>query len=443
MKRLILDHYRRWIWVLLCCVVLEFFIGMFIAGNPLIFEFYTMLTALWTGGTLLSFDLKRGLLRTIATLPLTGRQIGRACWLAAVPIPAVILTVLLFAGAATFYHINPERPLAIRPLVMASLFTLAWLGINFTMVFNGTRGFGDNGWEFIRNAVINWFAILVFFGSMVLCHGAAKDPLRAGLILGAGALLTVLGWRRAEQFEPGRAGIYLGRIEPPKIGPGPRLTPLERKTPPGMDRAPAGYSGLPFLLRTACFRASMQALGTAILMILLFQFQGLIRTQDSANSSLRMVTVMSCLFLIFFQLMPLQMHLRFLRTLPISTTRLALTMFAVTLLPIAALGGVIMVFAGLRLGPAAALSVSQTTTFILALAALFVASRAIGVIGSAAFLLGEFLLYDKISLSTAVLIALATTFVAFIFTRHALSHSKRPYRIASDFSGSLPWAGGR
>lgn len=141
MKRLILDHYRRWWRVLALSAALEFGLGFTIAADPKMpFEFWAFLLALWTGATLLSFDLKNGALRALAPLPLTSRQISRGWWLATVPIPAIVLALLLFSGAAVFCHIDPSRALPAERLAMASLFTLVWLGMDFTLVFNATRG---------------------------------------------------------------------------------------------------------------------------------------------------------------------------------------------------------------------------------------------------------------------------------------------------------------
>ena len=133
MKRLILDHFRRWWWVLALVAVLEFGLGWFIASRPEDnFEFWGLMLAMWTGAILLSFDLRRGVVRAVAPLPLTARQIGRSWWLATVAIPAIALAALLFSGAGTFYHFHPDQAFPADRLALASLFNLVWLGTVFT-----------------------------------------------------------------------------------------------------------------------------------------------------------------------------------------------------------------------------------------------------------------------------------------------------------------------
>ena len=67
MNRLILDYFRRWWWVLALACVLEFGLGWFIVSVPeQNFEFWGLLLAMWVGANLVSFDLRRGILRAVA-----------------------------------------------------------------------------------------------------------------------------------------------------------------------------------------------------------------------------------------------------------------------------------------------------------------------------------------------------------------------------------------
>ena len=133
MKRLMLDYFRRWAWVLALGGIFEFGLGWFIANRPEDnFEFWGLMLALWAGAVLLSFDLRRGVVRAVAPLPLTARQIGRSWWLATVPLPAIALAALLFSGAGTFYHFHPTKVFPAGRLAWASIFNLMWLGTTFT-----------------------------------------------------------------------------------------------------------------------------------------------------------------------------------------------------------------------------------------------------------------------------------------------------------------------
>lgn len=456
MKQLILDHYRRWLWVLALGAALEFGLGWFIAASPrFTFEFWAFLIALWTGAVLLSFDLKRGVLRPVAVLPLKGSQIGRSWWLAAVPIPALALAALLFSGAGICCHFHPNHAFPGERLVMASLFTSVWLGIEFTMIFNAARGFGGNWREFICNSFLSWLTILMFFGSMLFCLDASRSPFKSAILLGFGALLTAVGWVRAEQFDPGRAGLYLGRVEPPNLRRGGlRLTPLKPRIPPGQDRAPGGYGGIAFLLSTTFVRAFLYIAAMVALMALLWRWQSHMVT--GFPDLVLLATIwgfMSCWFIVFYQFMPILRHLRLLRTLPISTTRLAAMMLALAILPLTALGALVTVVVWLALDVPAALTVLNSYAFTLASAALcvfFAVWRGAGMQAYAlllfslfGFLVGRFWLqglfhYPELPLSLAGTIVALCVVSAFLLTRHALSHGSRAYHVQADPSGGFP-----
>ena len=121
MTRLILDYYRRWGRVLAIGAVPPLIMGWWITVEPKTpIEFIVALLPVWL---LHLFDLSRGAVRVLLTLPLTARQIGRSWWFANVFIPAIMVAALLFlgAGAAVLWHPYqawwsppPRRPSPIR-----------------------------------------------------------------------------------------------------------------------------------------------------------------------------------------------------------------------------------------------------------------------------------------------------------------------------------------
>lgn len=458
MKNIMLDHFRRWGWVLALCGGLELVLGWSIVASPTTpMEFWALLLTMWTGATLLSFDLKRGVLRALAPLPVTGRQIGRSWWLATVTIPAIALAVLLFLGAGTFYHFHPDQAVRADRLAVVSLFNLAWLGISFTMVFNATRGFGGNLREFYWNGAVSGLAILAFFGSMLLCQNAATSPVKAGVLLGLGALLTAVGWVRAEQLELGRAGLYLGRIEPPNLRrAGNRLTPLASKIAP---HVPGGDGGIPFLIRTTCVRGFLQLAGMATLMAIVWRWQTQqLSSPTNLGGMVAVGSLMCAWFVLFYQFMPHLGQLRLLRTLPISTIRLAVVMIGLAVLPLITVGVLTAGVAGLALGKSAMHTVASRFTFILAPTALGVFVAVWQGAGKQAYAgllltlfgfwmggmwLQTFLHYPEIPFRLAGLIAASSLLLAFLLTRRALSHSHRACRIQANPAATLPWGAGR
>ncbi len=462
MKRLMLDYFRRWSWLLALVGVLQFRFGWSIANRPEDdFEFWGLCLAGFMGANLLALDLGRGVVRAVAVLPLTGRQIGRSWWLATVPIPAIASAALLFLGAATFCHLHPNQVFPAARLAMASLFTLMWLGIVFTLIFNAPRGFRGHGWEDARTLFFGLLGIMMLFGGMLLCQGASRKPIARAIFLGVGAVLTVWSWLRAEQFDLGRDGqVDLGRLGQSNLRrPGPRLTALEPKIAPGRHCAPGGPGGIPFLIRTTFVRmflylAAMNAV-IALLAPLESWWQGHAIPQDLAIVMFAGGSFMFCGFVIVFELLPVLRQLRWLRTLPISATRLAAVMIAITLLPLIALGALAAGVVGPALGASAAITFLKSYTYILAPASLCVFFCVWRGDGMQAYALLGFTLFGFLKLhgwlqlhshrlelpfSLIGPIVAISVLLAFLLTRYALLHSSRAYRVQANPFGNAPWA---
>src|SRR6516225_3401487 len=257
MMRLMLDYFRRWWWVLALAGLFELWVGSWISNRPQDpFEFWILMGALWAGANLLSFDFKRGALRPVAGLPLTGRQVGRAWWVATVPLPAIGLAALLFLGAGTFCQFHPHKSLPTTQLALGSLFSLVWLGNAFPMIFGVTRGWLGNRWQMGSNFLISILGFLMLFGSMLLAQGAAKSPFKCALLLGVGGFMTLVGWVDADRLDIGRGvQFYRGRPELPTMGRQRfQLTPLELKSIPNQPLSEAGAGGMPFFIFSRAMR---------------------------------------------------------------------------------------------------------------------------------------------------------------------------------------------
>ena len=442
MKRIILDHFRRWWWILALGSVFAFVQGWFIADNAkYAFEFWILLLALWTGANLLSLDLRHGVVRAVAVLPLTARQIGRSWWLATVAIPAIALAALLFWGAGMFYHFHPGRVFPADRLVMASLFTLLWLGSLFTMIFP-TPGFFGNGWERARTYFFSVLSMMMILPGMVFFQDASKKPFKFAIFLGVGALLTIAGWFRAERLVLGRASF--------------RLAALQCKAPRGRHQAPDGVGGIPFLISTTFVRTFLNGMAMVALMLLVMALQGgvnshVIEIQTSIFPFL-------LFFLIYLQFTPVLRLLRFLRTLPISATRLAAVMIAIAILPFIALAPLVAGVAWLALGTPATITVLKSYTFILAPASLcifFAVWQGAGIQAYALLLftmfgfqqvplwLQVFFHYPEVPFSLTGKIVALCVLLAFLLTRRALMHSSHAYRIQANPFGQSPMGRGQ
>ena len=448
MKRLMLDYFRRWAWVLALGGMLEFGLGWSIANRPEDnFEFWGLLLALWTGANLLSLDLRRGVVRAIAPLPLTARQISRSWWLATVALPAIAFAALLFAGAGTFYHFHPTQGFPADRLAWASIFNLMWLGTTFTAIFSATRGSYRSWREFASTGVFSLLSGAMILGGMMFFQDASKRPFKCALLLGVGGLLTVVSWFRAEQFG-------LGRAEPFNPGrAGVRLTLPPSTNPSTYHRPPEGYGGIRFLISSTFVRIFLWAAAMIALMALLQQWQDQAMPRYAAISSFaEMGSFMSCLCIVFFQFLPVLRQLRFLRTLPTSATRLAAVMITIVILPLIALGALAAGGAGLALGTPAGLTVLKSYTFILAPAALCVFFAVWRGDGNQAYLLLIITLFGlqqvQLRLQTALHylelpfslcgpIALSCVLLAFLLTRCALRRSSHTYRVQANPFGNI------
>jgi uncharacterized membrane protein (UPF0136 family) len=448
MKRLMLDYFRRWAWVLALAGMLEFGLGWFIANRPEDnFEFWGLLLALWTGANLLSFDLRRGIVRAVAPLPLTARQIGRSWWLATVALPAMALAALLFAGAGTFYHFHPSKVFPVGRLALASLIYLLWLGAISCGTFSATRG-SYGGWrKFASTGVFSLLSGAMILGGMIYFRDASKHSFKCALLLGVGGLLTVVSWVRAEQF-------CLGRAEPFNPGrAGIRLTPLPSTNPSTYHRPPEGYGGIPFLISTSFVRMFLYVAAMLALMALLQQWQGQgMPRHVSISSFAELGSFMSCGFIIVVQFLPVLRQLRYLRTLPTSPTRLAAVMISIVILPLIALGALVAGGAGLVLGAPAGLTVLKSYTFILAPASLCVFFAVWRGDGKQAYVLLVITLFGlqqvqlrlqaalhslELPFSLCGSIAAICVLLAFVLTRCALMHSSRTYRVQANPFGNI------
>jgi len=447
MKRLMLDYFRRWWWVLALGGALQTRFGWSIAKRPEeAFEFWVFLVALWMGALLLNFDLQRGVARTVLALPLTARQIGRSWWLATIPIPALALTALLFLGAGTFHYFHPDTVFPAGRLALASLFVLPWLGTTFTSIYGMNNQVIFGNWRERTSAT--FFSLLgtaMLFGGMLTLQDSTKQPVKFAIYLGIGALLIVAGWLRAERFVLGRASF--------------RLPALRCKSPCGQYRVPGGYGGIPFLISTTCNRIFLYIAAMVALMALLMTWQGqAVPRQIAIVIFAGTSSFMVCGFTLVFQLLPVLRQLRLLRTLPISPTRLAIVMIAMVVLPLIALGALATGVAGLALGTQAAMTFLKSYTLILAPAALsvfFAVWRGDGVsayvllavtlFGFQQVTLGVqgFFHYPELPFSLIGPIVAAALLLALLLTRSALVRSRHAYRVQANPVGNFAWGTGQ
>lgn len=463
MKKLILDHFRRWWWVLALGAAYALVLGWSMAipadtgelwhgkksfllvwlkvqSNLFVMQVYCL--AVFTGAMLLLFDLQRGITRVVTALPLTAIQIGRGWWLATVAIPAIAYAALFFLGAGTFCLFHPNQVFPAARLAVAGLFTLLWLGMSFTIYFaqfTNKHGLRGNWRERTGNFFISVLVIWMTFG-FALSLNAPKNPVKLAVFLVAGALLTIVGWFRAGQFSPPRpkqAGVHRR--------PGLWLTPLA----PGISPVPDGRGGIPFLISAHFFKTFLICVSVAAWMLLVLTWQGAIKSWQEAFETIGGIGAVFWV-VIFLFVSPVVRQMRWLRTLPISATSLAAALFAITCLPFLALGVLVAGIAALACGTPLAVRIVENYALIFAPASvcIFFAVR-LG-IGIPAYLVllvtmagSQMVPHRPIPFSLGGPLAAGCVLLAFLLTRHALRHSSRAYRIQANVFNKDPWGAAR
>lgn len=477
MTRLILDYYRRWSLVLSLGVALQVIQGWWITADARIpIEFTSSMIPICAGLILPLFDLSRGVIRVVGTLPLTLAKLGRGWWLANVLIPAIILVALLFlgAGAAAFCH--PDQALPLKRLAMASLITVLWLGTMFALIFPAifpATGKFRNRWRGILTvavgAVLTIFLIFWMIFGFVLSPGAANNPIKLAIFLVGGTWLTFVGWFRAGRFNP--AGVRFGspttelsdKFYAHKAGAAGIPTPLS--TAP--HQPPEGHGGILFLLRTTFIQGLFCCVSGGIFFLMFVwcasRFPDLVRLPMpgqgvfviNLREGFEISTPTSTVLLMFilFRLQPSLMQLRFLRTLPISAAKLGAVIIASVILPVVAVGMLMTGIAGLSVGTPAALIVLKSCILILAPMALsifFTVWRGGGIQAYALFLVGVMAWISVISASQNITfpfaegVAVAGVTLAWLLTYYALLRGGRAYRAQTDpLTRFFTWSAGR
>ena len=468
MRQLILDHFRRWWWVLALGAAYATILGWCVALPPdylqhargthifwpvwlnvqgRMFVANTFCLATGVGALLLSFDLHRGLVRGVRALPVTRKQIGRAWWWATAGIPGIASVALLFLGAGTFYLLHSDKPFPFARLMLTGVFSVLWFGTVLTTYLNKATGsgFGPARHAALVNLVTGALLIWMIFG-FALSLDAVNNPIKRAAFLLAGVLMTAIGWSRAGKFDPmPGAQSSVGRaLQFISSGGGSLLTPLASADTRDLVRAPHDSGAIPFLMKSAFTRIFFMMLVLIVYAGVVFRLEGLIHSWDDA---VRYIGRMAAVFwtIIFFQITPILRHLRCLRTLPISTNRLAVVLMWLGILPLLALGASVAGAAWLISGSAEAIAVLGGYTFTLAPAALcicFGVWRGGGLLSSAFLLIvliGAFALSRReIPVPLSGLIVFLCVLSAFLLTRYALNRSRQPY--LSRGATEIPWS---
>lgn len=325
MKRIILDHFRRWWWVLTACLIAYFVIQASYmhkensrsSDDPTtasiqhmingIHHTFVFQAVMWLG-FLLVWDLQRGLSRVLTSLPVTTKQIGRAWWLASVAFPAIalgivgLLAVLIFSGGTNI-------PILMKYYLANWSLVALYLGAAFGALTFMVTTMPDSLIDRIRALPCNLLFAFAIFGVIYLQLGILK-PTQTQLIFAAYVILSVLGWFRAETLVLKRAGF--------------RLAPSTSKNRQNGRACSKGYGGLRFLFQNIFVRQITIGLLMAGVFCLVYGFIDLRHAAASQHSAQPFfANLWQFWWVMMFQMIIVSTHIRFLRTLPVPAWKLS------------------------------------------------------------------------------------------------------------------------
>lgn len=420
MKLVILDYLWRKGWRLILAAVFEFIFGCMLAPDKL--WFVQLLLVL----QLVPSDLKEGIVRTLASLPLTARQISRAWWFATVGVPAAVLPAMLFAGAGFVHLLEPGTPFPAGALIKTS-----YMALLFLVMFFGNYG--------------TWFELAIgaaaagltgYFG-LAANYPRADSHFVAACV--AGCVIAALQWFSAERLVPERTWNCRAAKQSKNGG--------------GRYRAPTRYGGIPLLVQATFIRTFLIGLPIFPLLVLATALDKKVTWHDATYLTNGMSLFMYC-FLPVYPLIFILVQLRYLRTLPISATKLAALTILIALLPTIVLGTLPVWAAGWISGPSAALVMLQRMAFIVAPSAIcvsiavwrgishesvYIAVLPILVFPIVPFCLRLFFHGRDIPLILVGMVVVICLALALQLTRRLLLQSSYTYRIQKNFLDKTAW----
>jgi len=422
MKRIILDYLKRWslIWITLGIYCLFMQVLVQVRESTNFFDWLNFSVILWISGFALNLDSHRGSGRVHLTLPVSARQIGRAWWLLSIALPTLFLALISgLALVISSSNAGKEFPLG----------DLAVTAITYALCF-GSLFYLIGGTPLITNPtlVIRRVLAMGFLIGIIFIKQPFDTPLGIVFLLAA-ATMSILGWLRAEGMVRERGGFRLGVVT------GTRK--------PGQHQAPVCFGGLPLLWKNL-----VVWLGYAVLVfsawLLIMDLLSPGSMLSFPKQYLRMSPHMAimCGYVI---VLPIILQLRHLRTLPISTAKLAATLVLMAVTPVLGVGLVWAAVSGtgfqipeeIVMGAAvAAIGVPTIVWLGLRLETCLPLTFFMK-----AFLLGSIFFHLKIPPLATMLGSLCVIALAYELTRRLLLSSSRAYRNAPAMFNA--WGGGR
>jgi hypothetical protein len=322
MKRIILDHFqRRWfMWAAFCMV--NFIMGLLLINlGETVPSFFYMVLAFILGPNLWLSELQKGYPRVVLGLPLTAQQIGRTLWWLSVGFASMLLVGFSLLGIISARLFSLTNNLSFGAW-MLYVFINAFLYGTVFWLFSGASSHPSDNWRKKTGAyfysVAMW--VLVIGGIYFFSKDVYPTAIKLTAFFLVCGTLSILGWFRAE-------GLIVEYGEH-------RAASQQPKNSHGQFKAPNGFGGIPFIFGTAFFRVW----GMGIILLIVMNLVGLFTKHQFNWHHLTQGFSNGNAFPFFFIFMILSFalsdNLRFLRTMPVSSARLAATLLSVYILPL-------------------------------------------------------------------------------------------------------------
>ena len=250
----------------------------------------------------------------------------------------------------------------------------------------------------------------------------------AGLVFTTLTILTVIGWFRAAQLVSNRAGF--------------RLAPRHPRKQAGQYKSRTGFGGIPFLITKTTSQVFFMYLIIVVAMLGVSMFLGghhsLQKTLEINAGGFNLV-IFSAWAVGVFQILHIFLQLRLLRTLPLSTTRLAALLVFLPIASLALLSLILGAFLYVFIGQVEALKIAAIFLIPMTIAALAIPlvlwsgfeRNSLALIGLTFFLsltLPIFLGLDGVPLSFRCAVTIILVTASFIATKYLLPRSSKAYR---------------
>jgi hypothetical protein len=147
MNAILLNHFRRWWWLFAILAVFQ----MAMVGPTLMSKRTTVLFfPAFAGPFLLLMDCQRGLMRALAPLPVSRRDMATGWWLATVPLPAIITVALLLAGQFAYSFVTPKAVFDPRWLMLHGVLAFVLCGAMYYAFAGMGQGYPTDWYGRIR-----------------------------------------------------------------------------------------------------------------------------------------------------------------------------------------------------------------------------------------------------------------------------------------------------